>query len=325
MKEVVMMRIMLGLIVAGALGCGAGVDAPWVGTYTTVSTWDISGPLAGGRTVGDAIADLLVDKIVGLSGVPSVLEEDAQELVSSLIRDDVKSAVDLYVPETLSPTGAMTVMLGETLANVTVESTLHLEEGLLPNSLEGSETIDKLTFEHEGILHDLLPLDLLADAGAEMEAEWSGSEDGETALEIDPHGVALQYGELVQRVALQLVDAAGLTQLKDDVAAAVDCNNVIADILDGEPAVELSVSSWSYSVDSTDLADACSSAQGLIGDRVLGMFARDSGVLIGGSLHIVGGDPAEGLTSASDFGGIVNVAPAAIAPRIDVELDAVRR
>ena len=48
-------------LVVGALftlvACGD--DPAWIGTYASTGSWDISGPLAGNRTVGDAVADLL--------------------------------------------------------------------------------------------------------------------------------------------------------------------------------------------------------------------------------------------------------------------------
>lgn len=313
------MRVLFSFVV---LLSACGDEAPqWVGSYDTTSTWNVSGPLAGGRTVGDAIADLLVDGIVGASGVPSLLEDQAHEALSDLIREDVKGAVDGYVPAELAPTGTMTQLLGEALASLTVESTLTLEEGFLPGSLEGNETITNLSYAHGGVLHDILPADLLGALGATMKAEWKGDEEDDATLEIEPHGVSLHYGELVRLVALNVVDEAGLSELQDDVATAVNCSTIVAAILGDDASLELSISDWTYEMNAADIGSACDSTHSAVEDQVLGVFVKDAGVTVGGILSFT----ANSLTSEDGFGGVINIAPEAIAPKIAVTLEATRR
>ena len=74
-----MSKLVSILSVALLISCGD--DPTWPGTYDVTGDWNLAGPMANNRTVGDAIADLLIEKIVGISGVPGLLEEDVQELV----------------------------------------------------------------------------------------------------------------------------------------------------------------------------------------------------------------------------------------------------
>ena len=57
----------------------------WGGVYDSDGVWDLSGPINARRTLGDVVADLLVEEVVNRSGVPSLLEEQAQNAVSALI------------------------------------------------------------------------------------------------------------------------------------------------------------------------------------------------------------------------------------------------
>ena len=52
---------LFAVLVLGA--CGE--EPAWVGTYAASGTWKLDGPFSGGRTVGDAAADLLVDAASG--------------------------------------------------------------------------------------------------------------------------------------------------------------------------------------------------------------------------------------------------------------------
>jgi hypothetical protein len=314
----------LTLVVCALLTLTAcGDDPAWIGTYASSGSWDISGPLAGGRTVGDAVADLLVDKIVGLSGVPSPLEDKAHELTDKAIRAHVKSAVDGNAPTELAPGGQVAQLLASSLAKVKVESTITLEEGLLPGSMEGKEDVTSLTYEHEGKAYTL-DAAKLAGAGVSIEAEWEGDEgDGET-LDVDQHPVKIRFGELVRRVAEHAVDASGQDKLKNDVVSAVSCDQIVKLILGSSTGLKISVSDWSTTVDSGDLKSACGAAALLLQSRVLGLFALDTKIEKGGSVSYSGGNPASSLKSGAGFGGIVNVAPRPIAPRVIVEFSATR-
>lgn len=306
------------------LAGGCGEDAPWVGQYAATGTWDISGPLKGDRTVGDAVADLLVEKIVGISGVPSALQDKAQELTSKAVRAHVKAVVDKHVPAELQAGGTVNKALAMSLTSARVESIITLEEGLLPGSMKGSESITAITYTHDGKSYRLEPRDL---AGASVVAEWEGDEEGDDTLEVDPHGVPIQYGEVVKRVAGQVVDAAGLASLADKVSGAVSCDQIVKLILGSGTGLKVTVSEWSYTFAEADLKSACAGAGTLIQKRVLGMFALDTRLEVGGKVKWTpaDGDQATSLGSGAGYGGTVNVAPRAIAPRVTVLFSATRQ
>jgi hypothetical protein len=316
-KQWIIASLLLALV-----GCGD-EEPPWVGSYAATGTWDISGPLAGGRTVGDAVADLLVEQIVSLAGVPSLLEDQAYDLVAKAIRVKVKAVVDGNVPTELAPGGTVNDVLATSLAAVRVESEIELEKGLLPGSMKGSEIVNVVEYQHEGVAYRLAAQDL-AGAGATIDAEWSGDESDDNTLEVDPHGVSIHYGELMRRVAGAVVDAAGLTSLKDQVQTAVSCDQIVAQIVGGGQGLDISVSDWSYTVSADDLKSACAAVSNLAEDRVLGLFALDTLLEVGGPVTWQG-SPASELKSGAGFGGTVNVAPRAIAPRVTVVFTAERQ
>ncbi len=216
----------------------------------------------------------------------------------------------------------MTKLLATTLAAATVDSTISLEEGLLPGDMKGSETITALKYTHEGKQYTLSAQDL---AGASITAELEGDEEGDNTLEVDPHGVPLQYGELVKRVAGHAVDAAGLASLTDKVRAAVSCEQIVKLILGSEAGLKISVSEWSYTFGEADLKKACASTTTLMEKRALGLFALDTRLEVGGKVTWAPKDSAQTLTSAPGYGGVVTVGPKATAPRVTVAFSATRR
>lgn len=284
-----------------------------MGEHTATSRWNLSGPLSGGRTAGDAVADLLVDTLVGVSGVPSFLEDQAHEKLSALIREDVKAVVDAHAPTELGPSGSATSVLAAALADVTVRSKLTLEPGLLPGDFKGREVVERITYEVEEERYDVFPAALLGRADVTLEAEWSGDADADAkVLDAEPHGFALHFGELVRQIALHAIDAAELGDLASGVQDAIDCTSIVTLILGADSGLSFGVGDFTVEFDESELFGACGSTRGAAEERALGLFALDSGIVIGGKLSF---DEA-GLTSHDDFGGYVGIAPKALAPRI---------
>src|SRR4030095_14393620 len=81
---------------SGATGTGGAPLGPlsWAGVYDADGVWDLSGPITAQRTLGDVVADLLIEQIVSRAGVPSALQSEAQSAVRSLVGGTIKAAVD---------------------------------------------------------------------------------------------------------------------------------------------------------------------------------------------------------------------------------------
>ena len=305
----------LSLVVA----CG---DPVWVGKFSSTSTWNVSGPLADGRTVGDAVADILVGELVSVAPVPGPLEGSVHELVDGLVRSHVRTVVDARVPDSLKPTGTITQALAGALGSVHVESTIDLEEATF-DDMEGTETIQRVVFEVAGNAYAVDAVDLLGSTGT-MRAEWGGDEGDDNVLEVEDHDVPLHFGALVLNVASRVVDAAGLEDVTAEVASAMSCGDIVDAVLEGDPGLTLAVSGWSHTIPATTFVGACDAVKSLAGEKALGVFALDAAVTIGGNIAFAERGDGAVLTSAPGFGGTVNIGPKVIAPRLTVELQATR-
>jgi len=310
---------LLALFACALASCGG--EPKWVGQYTSAGTWDLGGPLANGRTVGDSVADLLVEQVISLVGVPSLVEDDVAKILDGAVRPAVKAVVDPNAPQELAPGGSIHDVLAMSLTQVKVESELQLETSYLPGSMKGVETFGSLELAHEGKTYRFDAKEL-SELGVVVNAEWKGQEKDGDVLEVDAHGIEIQFGELVKRLADALVDAAGQTRLKNEVKAAVSCEQIVARVAADGQGLAISVADWSKTISNDELHSACDQAVPMIEEQVLGLFKRDSTLEVGGkaSFSAASGE----LTSLDGFGGVVAVAPRPIAPRLAVQFTAKR-
>lgn len=315
------MRTRSLLFVSLLLCCACGGEPRWSGRYASTASWNLGGPLANGRTVGDSVTDLLVEQTVSLTGVPSLLEEKAQQALDALLRAPVKSVVDPLAPPELQPGGQVYEALALSLAQVRVESALELKAGRLPRSLGGVETFGAFEYTYAGTPYRLDAAALGAQ-GAPIVADWDGKESAADVLDVEPHAVELKFGELVQRIADRAVDAARQTELKNAIVAALTCDQVVARVVNGGPGVTITVADWSHTLSTQQLRDACNGAGPIIRERVVGLVKVDSKVELGGAVTFEG--PGT-LRSNDGFGGLVYVAPKALAPRVGVAFTAARQ
>lgn len=312
-------------LLASLTGCNT-KDPAWVGTYNLSGQWNLSGPLVGGRTVGDAVSDLLVEEIVNVTGVPSFAEDEVAQVVSSAVRSPVKNTVDANAPAPLAPDGMITAALASSLANVRVKSVLTLDTGLFPGSMEGHEVMSNIEFDSNGMSTEIPPKDLLS--GVTMEADWSGSEGDEGILKEKPHTVKIQFGEIVRRVAATILSDAEQQNMQDQVVTSVDCPQIVSDILGGGVTFEISVSKWSYSVSNAELETACEQTKNGVHSNVLGLFTSASFVEVGGNVSWSDSDyngQADRVSTEGPFGGMVSVAPEAIAPKVFLSFEGTRQ
>lgn len=317
-----MKTVHLALLSLFLASCGVVGDPHWIGTYSTSGTWDLGGPLANDRTVGDAVADLLTEQLVALLGIPSLVEDEAEGLVDKAVRPAVKTVVDPYAPAELSPGGSLYKVLGATLTQIKVESALTLEKDLLPGSMKGDERFTTFSFEHEGKVYALDAKEL-SRLGIDITAKWKGKETKADQLEVDGHSVEIEFGELVQRIADLLVDAAGQTELKGEVKAAISCDAIVANISQDGKGLSVKVGDWSSSLSDSQIKDACSKAVPMIEEQVLGLFSKDTTIELGGSAAYDAA--ASQLKSGEDFGGLIGIAPRPVAPRLKASFVAKRK
>jgi len=299
-------------------GCA---DAPWAGTYTATGTWKLSGPLEGGRTLGDAAADLLLDQMASAAPVPSFLEEELKDWLGSQLREPVKAAVDAKAPKDLAPGGALTKLLGETLLSVQLDSTITLEGS--SDELEGTETVTALEYVIKGQPRRITASELAS--GASLSAVWAGEESGPGLLSIEPHALTLRYGDLVRRVLGDLVQASELSALDAQLQGALGCQTIVDAMLRGASGVKVTFVLWSYTFSAAELQSICAAAMSVAGSRALGQFALDSHVEVGGGVSWSATGTGGELRSVAGFGGTVNVLPAAIAPKVTVVFTATRQ
>lgn len=310
----------VSLFVVLALGA-CGEEPAWVGTYVASGTWKLDGPFSGGRTVGDAAADLLVDELSSALPAPSFVEDKVRDWLESSLGDTVRDTVDASVPPDLAPGGKLTLLLGQTLAAVQVESTIVLEGD--DDDLGGNEAVTALSYTINGTPRKVSATDLGA-GEASISADWSG-EGGESELSIDPHAVAIRYGELVRLVAADLLQASELGALEAGLSAALSCKSIVAAV-GGGSGLKISVVGWSHTISAEDLEKACQSAMALVEQKALGQFELDTRVEIGGTVLWSREEPDTiRLQSGPGFGGVVNVVPKAVAPRVAVSFTAQRQ
>ena len=138
---------------------------------------------------------------------------------------------------------------------------------------------------------------------------------------MEPHVFELRYGALVAHVAEAIVGSAAVDALAIESAAAVDCATLTSHIA-GEPAsYEWVTGAQTFGVSSAQVSAACGLVVAEIEARSLGLFAYDTPVELGGSVHLLDDDGdliVDGLVSGVDYGGLVLAARRAVSPRIEV-------
>ena len=98
-------------------GCGLIPTAPdWTGSYEASGEWDLSGPLAGDRTIGDVVAEIVIGQVVSLASPPSLLEDTVHEFLSDAVAEEAADLIDENLPADLDPTSDLVDVLGTSLA-----------------------------------------------------------------------------------------------------------------------------------------------------------------------------------------------------------------
>jgi len=295
--------------------CG---DPEWVGSYTTTGHWNLSGPLADGRSASDAVIDLLIAEVADKTPLPFGTADDLAVGLDGLVRPTLRALIDEELAPELRADGSTTLALRSALADVTVTSTLELEEG--GDGVEGKETFTNFEMAIASGVHRVTGEQLNPDG---VVAEWNGEvEDEEFVLE--PHEVPLGFGGLVLSLAEVVVAGAGLETQKNSVLAALECSTLVNALLNGKPALEVDVGLVNVDISAGTLTDACQVLRDIVGREALGLFPYQSLVELGGSVKYSGGDDGGKVTlrHGDGYGGLLKVVPDAIAPKIYVAFEA---
>ena len=134
----------------------------WAGVHDAEGVWDLSGPLAAQQTVGEVVAELLIQEIVTRAGVPDALEDQGRSAVRSLVGDEIRSAVDATTPEALRPGSDLRVKLAAVLATTQVTSVIALNAAAPAGTVRGTEELRAFRFAWLGLTSTLAASDLQA-------------------------------------------------------------------------------------------------------------------------------------------------------------------
>jgi len=305
-------------LISGALFIGCGNDDIAVdGTYTTTAVWDLSAPF-GRDGIGGAFADLLIEESVS-AAVPGLIEDEAIDLTSKLIRAPIKGLVEGRLPDELKEDGEVLIGLRDALGNVEVQTELVLDE-----DIEGSEKVTRLTVPTTGTPFVVNASDL--PAGVSVAAEIEGDRKERDRIELKPYDLQLRYGDFILILVGDLLnrDVAALT---NETNAAIPCDLVVSEITGGDGKFEFEVASKEFSISAGALQSACDLVKDKLSEYALGLVRLDSGVQLGGQVTLLDADldaRADTLSSDTDYEGRITLLPGPFEPRFSVNFVATR-
>lgn len=287
------------------------------GEWRTTGTWDLSGPLGSGMTVGDLVAESLVIEAVKAAGVPGLLEDKTESLLDDAIGDEVAAYVDGRIPDEMKPGGGIYEALSAVLASVDVETELVIDTtGDDSSRIEGAEQILALSFNLEETtttaLLDAVPL-------LSIEADIEGRGRDKDVLSVFDHEFALRYDQLVMWI-LENELGVDLDAWAEALDNAVNCEAIVSDIV-GE-ALSFTVLDQAVEISENDIASACDSVREETREKALGLFRKDTGVIVGGRLNATerSGSRIDAFETDEAYGGELTTFSEHLAPVIGVEM-----
>lgn len=283
------------------------VDVPTIqvdygGTYATGGTWDLSRPF-GPDGIGGLIADLMIEQIIGLAGVPSSLEGEARTAIAGRIRAPIVSYVNGAVPAEMLATSPTMIALDQILSVVTVDGALTFVPAADPDRCTGTDTIDNVSVVYQATTH-VLSMPELSGGAVQITSSISGSATGASTIAIADHDVQLHYGELVAAVAREALGV-DVFALGARAWARVSCPAVVDSFTSGA-GFTITVAGQTFTVTDAQLESACGSLRTMLADKALGMFRRDAGLRLGGGVRFPG---AGELASEPTYDGVVTLFP----------------
>jgi hypothetical protein len=305
-------------------------DPELAGLYQSVAVWDLSSAITEHPGIGTVVADLIVEQVVALSGVPGPLQDAAREQVAGTIREPIRDYVDARVPSDLVPDSQLLTELAAIFADVEVESDIELlVAGSDADRIDGAETVTAMRLRH-GERSLRLPVDVLelGEAKVPVGALIDGSIDSNTKITFETHELALRIDVLLTYAATELLDALDAETLAQQVTDALECASIVQSITGGGDTFAFEVGGMSFSLGVADLLDGCEIMRDEIAGYAFGLINPDVGVAVGGTasaLDTNGDALIDRLTSGADYSGLITAVPLPTPTRFNASFTAERQ
>lgn len=297
------------------------------GSYDSAGLWNLSSAITEHPGPGTVVADLVVEQVVSLAGVPSFLEDEAREKVAAVLRAPIRDYVDGRVPDELVPGSALLNELEQIFASVEVDSRIELA-GDDRDGLTGTETITALRLRH-GERSILVPADAIrrGDASVPVAASIDARMSTASTLALEPHDFELRIHELLLRAGAELLEVVDPGSLGEQLASSFTCARVVEEITGGSVAFEFGAGGMTFSLNMEDLLEGCSLARDELVVRALGFIDPDIGVAVGGTVRAMDTDGdamTDLLASGADYSGLLTAVPLPTPTSFDASFAAAR-
>ena len=299
--------------------CIPAVPDAWQGPFLSTGTWDLSGPIHQDRHVGDLVEDVLIEQAVGLLGVPSFLEQEAESAVRKLMNGKVSEWINQSTTAEKLMEDPFYRELAELSARIQVDSTIDLEAGIGASEMVGREQFHSIHVIRDGKAHQL-------DLVLPVAATWSGVVESGSFV-VDAHAVELAWSEVVNAIASDVLGLDAIDNFHDRLIAAVDCPELVRTMIGGDDRLRVSLGFTSFSVDISLLVGVCEQIVGEVVTSAVRFLDVDTGISVGGVVSAVDND-CDGSVDrlySDEFGGTVSiVGPDALAPLVSISFEATR-
>ncbi len=299
------------------------------GVYHSVAQWDLSSAITEHPGVGTVVADLIVEKVVELSGVPGPLEDTARAQVAATIHEPIRSYVDAQIPSDLVPDSPFLNELAAIFADVEVESDIEIVvTGGDADRIDGAETVTAMRLRR-GERSLRLPVDVLelGEAKVPVGALIDGSIDSNTKLTFETHEFALRIDVLLTYAATELLEALDAETLAQQVTDALACASIVERITGGSDRFTFEAGGMTFSLGVADLLDGCEIVRDEVAGYAFGLINPDVGVAVGGTASALDADSdavIDRLVSGADYSGLITAVPLPTPTRFNASFTAER-
>jgi len=300
--------VILGLVVVFP-ACGDDNNSPatpppldFTGDFDTVGTWDLSGPIAAHESVGQGVARIFVRLLVERARAPSLIKDRLSEVLRAALLGPVASAVDAQTPPEWQVGGELHSALTMKLAAIGVETRLSLQGE--PGALAGTERLTALSIPGDPPYSvDLTALDEDGSGVVSLVAPVTARVNGRR-LTVDQHVFVVRFDRLITDIVIGDFGV-DLGPLDAFLSGTIDCLALLASV-DAADGVRFTIAGREFGFSGSALAEVCATAIGGLTGRTAGVFSRDTGVALWGTVtgtDVDGDGRADTLASDPGYGG----------------------